>query len=99
LIDDLEHLLGLEMLESRPAAIFVGAALGVFAFGEDAAFEFLELQAGGFVFLQCVQVVEAFEEEQIGDLLDDFERIGNATSPEGIPERVNFAADFAVEHG
>ena len=87
------------MLEARPAAIFVGAALRVFALGEDAALQFFELQTSGLVFLQRVQVVEALEEQQIGDLLDDFERIGDAAGPEGIPEGVNSTADFAVEHG
>ena len=77
----------------------MGALLRVFAFGENAALQLLEFQARGFVFLQRVQIVEAFEEQQVGDLLDDFERIGDAASPEGIPECVNFAANFAGEHG
>jgi hypothetical protein len=39
------------------------------------------------------------KEQQIGDLLDDFEGIGDTAGPEGIPERVYFTADFAGEHG
>ena len=58
--------------------VVVGAAFRVFAFGEDAAFELLELQARGFAFLQRVQIIEPLEEKQLGDLLDDFERIGDA---------------------
>jgi hypothetical protein len=103
LVHDLEHFLGLEMLEARPAAIFVGApaafADAVLAFGEDAAFELPELEAGGLVFLQRVEVVEALEKEEVGDLLDDFEGIGNAAGPEGISEGVNLTADLAGEHG
>jgi hypothetical protein len=45
-----------------------------------------------------VQVVEALEEEQVGDLLDDFQRVGDAAGPEGVPEGVDFGADFAGEH-
>ena len=87
------------MLEAGPAEIVVGAALGIFALGEDAALEFGQLQAGGLVFLEGVEVVEALEEEQVGDLLDDLEGIGNAAGPEGIPEGINFTADIAGEHG
>ena len=64
-IHHLIHLRWRKVLEARPAAVFVGAALRVFAFGEDAAFELLELQARGFVFLQRVQIVEALEEQQV----------------------------------
>jgi len=41
-----------------------------FTFGKDAALELLELQARRFVFLQRVQVVEALEKQQMGDLLE-----------------------------
>ena len=34
-----------------------------------------------------------------GDLLNDLKRIGNATRPKGIPERVDLTTDFAVKHG
>jgi hypothetical protein len=36
-VDDLEHLLGGEVLESGPAQILVGSALTVITFGEDTA--------------------------------------------------------------
>jgi hypothetical protein len=102
-VDDVEHLLGLEVAEARPAAILVGASAAladvVFAFGEDAALEFFEFETGGFIFLERVEIVEAPQEEQLGDLLDDFEGIGNAAGPEGVPEGVDFTADVAGEHG
>ena len=97
LADDAEHFLSLEMFEARPAEIVVGAFLRVFAFGEDAAFH-RALQGGGLVLFQRVEVVQALEEQQVGDLLDDFEGIGDAAGPEGIPEGVNFGADFAGKH-
>ena len=52
-----------------------------------------------FVLLQRVQVVEAPEKEQVRDLLDDFEEIGDTTGPESISADVNLAANFAGEHG
>ena len=82
LIHDLEHFLGLEMFEARPAAIFVGAFLGIFAFREDAALHRF-FEPGGFILLQRVQVIEPLEEQEVGDLLDDFERIGNAADEHG----------------
>ncbi len=100
LFDDLEQFLRIaKVFEAGPAQIVVGAALGVLALGEDAALEFGQFQAGGLVFLEGVQVVEALEEEQVGDLLDDLEGVGNAAGPEGIPEGIDFTADFAGEHG
>ena len=46
-----------------------------------------------------MQVVEPLDEEQVGDLLDHFQRVGDAAGPEGIPDVVDLAADFAGEHG
>jgi hypothetical protein len=46
-----------------------------------------------------VQIVEALEEQQISDLLDDFERIGNAARLEGIPEGINLVANSSRNHG
>jgi hypothetical protein len=39
-----------------------------------------------------VEVVEAFDEKQAGDLLGYFEGIGNATGPENIPDGCDLAA-------
>jgi len=97
-VDDLEHFLGLEMLEVRPAEVFLGTAFGIFALGEYAAFQLLQFEARDLVFFQRVQVVETLEEQQAGDLLDDFERVGDAAGPEGVPEGVNFTVNFAGKH-
>ena len=67
-----------------------GRALRVFAFGEDAALDRL-LEPGGLVLLERVQVVEPAQEQQVGDLLDDFERVGDAAGPEGVPDAVDLA--------
>lgn len=56
------------------------------------------LQPGGFVFLQRVEVVQALQKEQLGDLLNDLQGMGNAAGPEGIPEGIDFAADFTGDH-
>ncbi len=53
---------------------------------------------GGFIFIESVQLIQTLEEQQIRDLLDDFEGIGNAAGPEGVPDAVNLAADIAGEH-
>jgi hypothetical protein len=44
-------------------------------------------------------VVEAAEEEEPGNLLDDFEGVGDAAGPEGVPYGVDLGADFAGERG
>ena len=61
----------------------------VLAFRKDAAGDGL-LQSRGLVLFQRVQIVEsAAEEQQIGDLLDHLERIGNASGPEGVPDSMS----------
>ena len=55
-------------------------------------------ERAGFVLFERLQVIQPLEKEEVGDLLDDFEGIGDATGPEGIPEGIDFTANFAVEH-
>jgi hypothetical protein len=45
-----------------------------------------------------LQFIEAAQKKQVSDLLDDFERIGNAPCPKGIPDSVDLIADFACQH-
>jgi hypothetical protein len=56
------------------------------------------LEAVGLVFLEGVDLVQALDEEQVGELLDDGERIGDAAGPEGVPDAVDFGFDFASDH-
>jgi len=46
-----------------------------------------------------VEVVEALDEQQVGNLLDDLERVGDAAGPERIPDAVDLIAEFPGEHG
>ena len=100
LADDGEHLRRREVLEARPAA---GPRRARPAGDrpcprERRAAPSACLSRVGLALLQRVQVVEPLDEEQVGDLLDDLERIGDAARPEGIPEGVDLTADFAGEH-
>jgi hypothetical protein len=45
-----------------------------------------------------VQVVQAAQKEQIGDLLNHLYGVGNAAGPEGVPDLVYLAFEFASEH-
>ena len=63
----------------------VSAALGVVAFGEDAAFDGFA-GAVGFVLDAGVNVVHAPQEQEIRYLLHDFHGVGDAAGPEGIPD-------------
>jgi hypothetical protein len=45
-----------------------------------------------------VEVVQALDEEQVGELLDDGEGVGDAACPEGVPDAVHFGFDFASNH-
>jgi hypothetical protein len=88
------HFAGFEVFEDGPAVIGVGAVAGVGAFGEGAAFDGFA-EAGGFGLFEGLEFIEAAEEEEVGDLFDDFEGVGNAASPEGIPDCVYLLFDFA----
>lgn len=43
---------------------------------------------------RVLKIVEAVEEEQVGDLFDNFERVGNAAKPERVPDAVYLPPDF-----
>lgn len=45
-----------------------------------------------------MKIVEALDEEQVGDLLDHPEGIGHPARPEGIPDLVDLGADWPSEH-
>jgi hypothetical protein len=52
----------------------------------------------GLVLLERLQIVEPSQEEQVGDLLDDFERVGDPAGPEGVPDAIDLAAQLAGQH-
>jgi hypothetical protein len=43
-------------------------------------------------------LVEALVENQVGDLLDDLEGIGEAARPEIVPDAIDLAAQFTCKH-
>jgi hypothetical protein len=96
-IHDLHHLARFEVLEAGPAKVVIGAFVGVEALGENAAIK-RAAQRLGLVFFEGVEVVEALDEQQVGDLLDDRERVGDATRPESVPDLVHLIADLSRQH-
>jgi len=102
LTDDCEHFTRCQVFEVRPGQVLVGAAAVladvVLAFGKDAALHGL-VEPGGFVLGQRVQVVQAAEEEEVGDLLHHLQGVGDAAGPEGVPDAVDLGFDCAGDHG
>ena len=86
-----EHLLRGHLLEPRPAQ-------GVLVLAED---RFLDgaAGAGGLALAQRMQLVEPLDEEQVGELLDDGERVRDAAGPHAVPDAVDFGLDFTGDHG
>ncbi len=84
------HVRRREVLESRPAQVVVRAASAlpdaVFPLREDAAL-YRTLEPGSLALRQHVQVVEPAEKQKVGDLLDDFEGVGDAAGPEASQMR------------
>lgn len=97
LADNGVHLGGGLVDEAGPAQVLVGALFGILAGGEDGVLDGL-LGAVGQVLFEGGLVVQAAEEKQVGDLLHDFEGVGDAAGPEGVPDAIDLAADFTGEH-
>ena len=86
----LEQLLGGGVLETRPAELVL---LG----GEDRILDGLA-GAGSLGFFERVQLVESLDEEQVGELLDDRERIRDAARPHRVPDAVDLGFECACYH-
>jgi hypothetical protein len=56
------------------------------------------LEATRFVLFEGVEIIEAAQEQQIGDLFHDLKRVGNATGPEGVPDAVDLVPNVACQH-
>jgi hypothetical protein len=92
-----EHFAGFTVLQPPPAKFGVGHAFFGLALGEDPA-RLIVSDAAGPVVFQCLQLVKPADEEQIGDLFDDFQRVRNAARPERVPELIDFITEFAGEY-
>ena len=66
-------------------------------FGKDAPLHRLA-EAVRLVLLARMGLVEPAHEQQVGDLLDHLERIGDAARPEGVPDLVDLRAEFTCQH-
>ena len=80
-----------EVLEAGPAEVLVSPALGVSAFREDAMLQRL-IQHQRLALFQRMRVIQASDEQQVGDLFNHLQRVGNAARPEGIPDSVDLAS-------
>ena len=88
--DDPVHLLGGHVPEAGPTEVLpVGGKDGIV---QDFS------RAGRPAFLQGLEFVEPLDEEQVGELLDDRERVGDAPGPHGVPYAVDAGFDFSGDH-
>jgi hypothetical protein len=55
-------------------------------------------QPGGLALFKRVKIIEAFQEKQVGDLLDHLQWVRDPASPEAIPDGVDLVADIASKH-
>ena len=88
--DGLEHDAGLEVLEPRPAQVVLTGL-------EDRTLDRLA-GAAGLVLRGRLQVVEPADEEQVGDLLDHLQGVGDAAGPERVPDPVDLALQLTGDH-
>ena len=86
----LEHRLGRKLLETRPTQ-------SVLAGGEHRPLDRVA-GAGGFALLERVQLVQTLDEQQVGELLDDRERVRDAAGPHGVPDSVDLGLQLTGDH-
>jgi hypothetical protein len=65
--------------------------------GENAPLDRLA-ECGGLALLQLLHLIEALDEDQVGDLLDHLQRVGEPARPEVVPDAVDLVAQFACQH-
>ena len=98
---DLEHRRRVLVLQLGPAHVLISnaAALAdlVLARREDAPFDRF-FKPISLVLLAGVRLVQPTHEQEIGDLLDHLERIGDAARPECVPHAIDLGAKFASQH-
>ena len=81
-----------------PATLFGNATTSfVLALWEDDPLH-RPLETIGLVLLARVHVIEAADEEEVGDLLDHLERIGDSPCPERIPNTIDLVPEFTCKH-
>ena len=86
----LEHLLRRKLLETRPTqSVLVG--------GEHRLLDRVA-GAGGLMLLTRVQLVQPLDEEQVGELLNDRERVRDAAGPHGVPDSVDLGFQLTGDH-
>jgi hypothetical protein len=90
LVDDAKHLRSGKMLEPRPAQILVGVAALVCALREDAALQ-RSAERGGLALHDLLHLIETLDEDQVGNLLDHLQRVGEPAGPEIVPNPINLA--------
>lgn len=88
-LDDVEHLCGGQVPEDRPHVLSPLPA-------ENAGIG--QVQHDGLLGPGVVQSVQVVDEHEVGDLLDDGQRVGQPIGPEGLPERVDLVFQFAGAH-
>lgn len=77
-----------------PAEMGVGGPGAVIPLGKDAALDRL-VELASLLLGTILFFVEALEEEQVGDLLDDFDGVGDAARPKAVPKLVDLVAYFS----
>ena len=91
------HIARIGVLEAVPAVILKRTLLAVLTFGEEPLLHRL-LFAIGLQFLGNLLFVQSLEKEKVGNLLNNFERVGDASRPEGIPDLIDLTTNFAGKH-
>src|SRR5688500_3556799 len=90
LADHVVHVGGWKISKAPPAVIVVLSwrpRMIVLALGKQSPLDGL-LQPRGFQLFERLKLVKPFDEKQISNLLDNFQRIGNTAGPERIPDLI-----------
>jgi len=80
-----------ELLEARSAEVSIATTLFIFSFGEEAPLDGCA-QRLSLLLLNCLEIIQTAQKEQVGDLFNHLKRICDAARPECVPQAVNLIA-------
>ncbi len=103
-VEPVPHLTGFKVLDAGPAQVGVWDEIARAALALLLPFRKNRLHAlradtlSGHLVFSGLDLVQPLQEQQVGDLLDDLQRVRNAARPERIPNFIDLVAQFARKH-
>src|SRR5262249_569902 len=100
LADYFVHVGRCEMLKARPAIVCVRTrrpGMVIMSLRKQSPLD-RRLETRGLQLFECLELIQPLDEEQVSDLLDNFEWIGNPGGTKSIPDLIYLVTDLVCQH-